>query len=91
MRILAHRLIWITLVPFFFLPNIITQAAGPALVQQTAAAASGTARSFTLSFPANTNAGDTLLAAFDCDANAGPNSMPAVDCVLGDLLPNCTA
>jgi hypothetical protein len=49
MRILAHRLIWITLVSLFFLPNIIAQAAGPALVQQTAAAASGTASSFALS------------------------------------------
>jgi hypothetical protein len=75
MRILAHRLFWAFLVSLFFLATITTQAAGPALVQQTAAAASGSASSFSLSFPANTNAGDIILVAFDFDANAGTNSV----------------
>ena len=75
MRILAHRLIWITLVSLFFLPTITTHAAGPALVQQTAAAASAAASSFSLSFPTNTKAGDTILVAFDFDVNAGTNSV----------------
>jgi hypothetical protein len=74
MRILAHRLIWISLVSLFFLATITAQAAGPALVQQTAAA-SGTASSFSLSFPANTNAGDIILVAFDFDASAGTHSV----------------
>src|ERR1700678_1772902 len=75
MRILAHRLFWAFLVSLFFLATITTQAAGPALVQQTAAAASGSTSSFSLSFPANTNAGDIILVAFDFDANAGTNSV----------------
>src|ERR1700683_4028102 len=75
MRILAHRLFWAFLVALFFLAPITTQAAGPALVQQTAAAASGSASSFSLSFPANTNAGDIILVAFDFDENAGTNSV----------------
>jgi hypothetical protein len=75
MRILAHRLIRIALVSLFFLATITTRAAGPALVQQTAAAASGTASSFSVSFPANTNAGDIILVAFDFDENAGTNSV----------------
>ena len=75
MRILAHRLFWAFLVSLFFLTTVTTQAAGPALVQQTAAAASGSASSFSLSFPANTNAGDIILVAFDFDENAGTNSV----------------
>jgi hypothetical protein len=75
MRILAHRLFWAFLVSLFFLATITTQAAGPALVQQTAAAASGSASSFSLSFPANTNSGDIILVAFDFDENTGTNSV----------------
>src|SRR5580693_9432602 len=75
MRILAHRLIWITLVSVFFFLTITALAAGPALVQQTAAAASATASTFSLSFPANTNTGDLILVAFDYNTSATPSSV----------------
>jgi len=75
MRILAHRLIWIALVSVLFLVTIAAEAAGPALVQQTAAAASGTASTFSLSLPANTNTGDLILVAFDYNSSATPSSV----------------
>src|SRR5271156_1001506 len=75
MRILAHRLILVVFISLFFLLTITARAAGPALVQQAAAAASSSAGSFSLSFPANTNAGDFVLVAFDFNENAGTSSV----------------
>ena len=52
-----------------------TQASGAAYVQVAAKVASGTASSLSVSFPANTNARDLVLVAFDYSSSVTPSSV----------------
>src|SRR5208282_4073321 len=51
------------------------QGSGAAYVQATAKTASGTTTTLSLSFPANTTAGDLILVAFDYSAGVTPSSV----------------
>jgi PKD repeat protein len=57
----------------FFMTSNARGAA--ALVQATAQAATGASKSLSLSFPANTAAGDLILVAFDHDTTSPPSSV----------------
>ncbi len=53
----------------------ITPADPPSFVQVAAKSSSGTAKTLSLSFPANTIAGDLILVAFDYTSGAAPSSV----------------
>ena len=64
------------LVVFLFLfTSANSQGAGAAYVQAAAKATPGAASSLSLSFPANTTAGDLILVAFDYSTNVTPSSV----------------
>jgi len=75
MRILALRFFWAFTLSLFFWPTAGAQAKSPVFVQSVANAASGSGSSFSLSFLANTVAGDVILVAFDYDTNSVPSSV----------------
>ena len=75
MRIIARRLFWFLLVSVCILPTADAQASGVLFEQAVAKAASGPANTLSLSFPANTMAGDIILVAFDYDTNTVPSSV----------------
>ncbi len=58
----------------FLIPAAV-HGAGAAYVQAAAKAASGTAKTLSLSFPANTKSGDLILVAFDYTSGAAPSSV----------------
>src|SRR6267143_1774960 len=63
------------LVALSFLQAAGAQVKGPVFVQAVTKSTSGLSSSLSLSFSANTTAGDLILVAFDFDANAGTNSV----------------
>src|SRR5271163_4929333 len=75
MRILAQHFIWAILVSLCFLSTANAQVTGPAFVQESVGASAGTSSSLSVSFPANTVAGDVILVAFDFNENAGTNTV----------------
>src|SRR3984885_10156297 len=75
MRLLARRLLWTFAISLCFWPTANAQVTSPVFVQSIANAPSGSANSLSLSFPANTLAGDVILVAFDYDTNSVPSSV----------------
>jgi Protein of unknown function (DUF4038)/Putative collagen-binding domain of a collagenase/Putative Ig domain len=71
--------ICVSIFVLFFWQCLLTtaraQGAGVVFVQATANSPSGPVIAFSVSFPANTTAGDFILVAFDYDANSTPSSV----------------
>ena len=62
-------------VAVFLLCGVCGTGEAASSVQTTANASAGTASTFSLSFPANTAKGNTILVAFDFDTNSTPSSI----------------